>query len=110
MAAETLAIVGESGTGKSTSLRNLDPETTFIISTTGKPLPFRKWKTKYIPLKHNKETDEWSGNYYVSSKSDKIVKILTIINTKLPNIRTVVIDDFQYILSYEFVDRSTEVG
>lgn len=35
MAAETLAIVGESGTGKSTSLRNMDPATTFIISTTG---------------------------------------------------------------------------
>lgn len=35
MACETLAIVGESGTGKSTSLRNLNPEETFIISTTG---------------------------------------------------------------------------
>ena len=35
MAAQTLCIVGESGTGKSTSLRNLEPETTFIISTTG---------------------------------------------------------------------------
>lgn len=35
MACETLCIYGESGTGKSTSLRNLDPETTFIISTTG---------------------------------------------------------------------------
>jgi len=35
MAAETIAIVGESGTGKSTSLRNLNPEETFIISTTG---------------------------------------------------------------------------
>ena len=40
MAAETIALVGESGTGKSTALRNLNPEETFIISTTGKPLPF----------------------------------------------------------------------
>lgn len=35
MAAETIAIVGESGTGKSTDLEILIPEETFIISTTG---------------------------------------------------------------------------
>ena len=35
MACETLCIYGESGTGKSTALRNMNPETTFIISTTG---------------------------------------------------------------------------
>lgn len=108
MAAQTLCIVGESGTGKSTSLRNLDPETTFIISTTGKPLPFRKWKQKYTPLR--KEGNEWSGNYYISSKSDQIIKILALINSALKHIKTVIIDDFQYVLSYEFVDRSTEVG
>lgn len=110
MAAETLAIVGESGTGKSTSLRNLNPETTFIISTTGKPLPFRGWKKSYVQLRKDKETGEWTGNYYISSKSDQIIKILALINTKLLHIKTVIIDDFQYVLSYEFVDRSTETG
>ena len=39
MAAETIAIVGESGAGKSTSLRNLNPEETFIISATGEGSP-----------------------------------------------------------------------
>ena len=97
MAAETLAIVGESGTGKSTSLRNLNPETTFIISTTGKPLPFRGWKKNYTALRKNKETGEWEGNYYISSKSDQILKILALINTKLVHIKTVIIDDFQYV-------------
>lgn len=108
MAAETVAIVGESGTGKSTSLRNLNPETTFIISTTGKPLPFRAWKKKYIPIKI--EGKNVSGNYYVSSKWDQILKILQIINKMMPHIKQVIIDDFQYVLSYEFVDRATEVG
>lgn len=108
MAAETIAIVGESGTGKSTSLRNLNPEETFIISTTGKPLPFRAWKKKYIPIKI--EGKNVSGNYYVSSKWDQILKILQIIDKMMPNIRQVIIDDFQYVLSYEFVDRATEVG
>lgn len=108
MAAETIAIVGESGTGKSTSLRNLNPETTFIISTTGKPLPFRAWKKKYIPIKI--EGKNVSGNYYVSSKWDQIMKILQIIDKMMPHIKQVIIDDFQYVLSYEFVDRATEVG
>ena len=108
MAAETIAIVGESGTGKSTSLRNLNPETTFIISTTGKPLPFRAWKKKYIPIKI--EGKNVSGNYYVSSKWDQILKILQIIDKMMPHIKQVIIDDFQDVLSYEFVDRATEVG
>lgn len=108
MAAETIAIVGESGTGKSTSLRNLNPEETFIISTTGKPLPFRAWKKKYIPIKI--EGKNVSGNYYVSSKWDQILKILQIIDKMMPNIKQVIIDDFQYVLSYEFVDRATEAG
>lgn len=108
MAAETIAIVGESGTGKSTSLRNLNPETTFIISTTGKPLPFRAWKKKYIPIKI--EGKNVSGNYYVSSKWDQILKILQIIDKMMPHIKQVIIDDFQYVLSYEFVDRATEAG
>ena len=109
MAAETIALVGESGTGKSTALRNLNPEETFIISTTGKPLPFRAWKKKYTPLKKSEEGN-WTGNYYVSSKWDSIIKILKIVNLKMPHIKQVVIDDFQYVLSYEFVDRATEVG
>lgn len=108
MAAETLAIVGESGTGKSTSLRNLNPETTFIISTTGKPLPFKAWKKKYIPIKI--EGSNITGNYYTSSKWDQIIKILQIVDKKMPHIKQVIIDDFQYVLSYEFVDRATEVG
>ena len=110
MACQTLCIYGDSGTGKSTALRNLNPENTFIISTTGKPLPFRAWRKKYIPFTINKETKEVSGNYYVSSNWEAILKILKIINTKMPNITTVVVDDTQYIMSYEFVDRATEVG
>ena len=110
MACEALCIYGESGMGKTTSLRNMNPETTFIISTTGKPLSFRGWKKKYTPFKIDKETKEITGNYYVSSNSEQILKILKIINAKLPHLTAVVLDDMQYIMSYEFVDRATEVG
>ena len=49
--AELCAIVGNSGTGKSTSIRTLDPKSTFIINVARKPLPFRGAKKNYIPLK-----------------------------------------------------------
>lgn len=107
MAAETICIVGESGTGKSTSLRNLNPEETFIISTTGKPLPFKGWRKKYTNF--TIVDGKPSGNYYVSSNWEQILKILKVVN-KMPKIKQVIIDDMQYILSYEFVDRATEVG
>lgn len=79
-----------------------------------KPLPFKAWKKKYIPLVLEKDKSgkvtSVSGNYYVSSNWESILKILKLINKLLPKIQTVVIDDMQYILSYEFVDRATEVG
>lgn len=73
-----------------------------------KPLPFKGYKKKYKEIK--KKGSEWVGNYYVSSKYDKIINILKIVNLKMPHIKQVIIDDWQYMLSYEFVDRATEVG
>jgi hypothetical protein len=97
MACEALCIYGDSGSGKSTSLRNMNPEETFIISTTGKPLPFPKWRKKYIPLVIEKDekgkTKSITGNYYISSNWESILKILKVINKLMPHIKTVVIDD-----------------
>ena len=39
--ANLIAIVGASGTGKSSSLRNLDAGETFVINVASKPLPFK---------------------------------------------------------------------
>ena len=97
MACETLCIYGESGTGKSTSLRNMNPETTFIISTTGKPLPFKAWRKKYVPIVTEKDDKgklkSVTGNYYISSNWEYILKILKFINKSIPHIKTVVLDD-----------------
>lgn len=109
MAAETILVLGEAGTGKSTSMRNLNPEETFIISTTGKPLPFRGWKKNYT-LVHQNADKKWVGNYYVGSNWEKIINILKIVNKAMPHIKQVIVDDFQYMMSYEFVDRANEKG
>lgn len=98
--------------GKSTSLRNLDPKETFIIATIAKPLPFRGWKKNYTNLVIEKDkegnTKSISGNYYVSDKWDKIVKIMKLVSAKMPHIKVLVIDDLQYCMSFEFVDRASE--
>ena len=62
-----------------------------------KPLPFRSWRKKYIPLVIEKDekgkTKSISGNYYISSNWESILKILKVINKLMPHIKTVVLDD-----------------
>jgi hypothetical protein len=105
MAAETILILGESGTGKSSSLRNLDPITTFIISTTSKPLPWRGWKKHYSKwdLKTNPQ-----GNWYQTSNSQNIGTIMKYVSAKRPEIKTLIFEDAQYSMSFAFMDRRSE--
>ena len=60
--AEMIAVVGQSGSGKTRGIVGLDPKETMIISVSGKALPFKGWKTKYPPLLQ--ATPE-KGNYYI---------------------------------------------
>lgn len=101
-----ILIIGEPGTGKSTSIRNLDPKTTFIINVINKPLPFKSFFSDYKPI--TKET--MTGNYFASDDHEKISKMIDFVEAKLPEIKTLVIDDFQYVMSNEFMRRSSEKG
>jgi len=108
--AELGAIVGSSGSGKSTSLRNLDPSKTFIINVAGKNLPIRNYKKNYKSLTQNSETKKFEGNLYNTSSVDKIAQILKVINATMPHIRQVIIDDSQYLMAFEAMDRASEKG
>jgi hypothetical protein len=99
----SILIIGESGTGKSTAIRTLDPASTFIINVLNKPLPFKEWKKQY-------KQDKNGFNYYVPDNHLIISKAMESISTKSPEIKTIIIDDFQYIMANEFMNRASEKG
>lgn len=92
-----VAILGESGAGKSTSMRNLDPSKTLLIQAIKKPLPFKPEGWKYW--------DGSSGNIFATDKCGEIEQLMKGTKKKV-----IVIDDFQYVLSNELMRRWREGG
>jgi hypothetical protein len=99
-------VLGQSGAGKSTSIRNLPSEQTFIINVIGKPLPFRGAKVSYTQL----TPDGLTGNYYASDDHMAIMRVIKLINTKRLDIKYLVIDDFGYTLTNSFMRKASEKG
>lgn len=104
--AQSILVIAESGSGKSTAIESLDPKETFIINVANKPLPFKGWKKKYTIW----SKDNPAGNMYDKASSQNIEACIKYVNDKRPEIKTLVIDDFQYMSSFEFFDRSDEKG
>lgn len=94
-------ILGESGTGKTTSLRNFDPASVLLIQAVRKPLPFKSagagWK---VADKANP-----NGAIFVTDNAAKIVTAMARTTRKI-----IILDDFQYVLANEFMRRSHEKG
>lgn len=90
----SVLIIGASGTGKSTSLRNLNHEETFIISVLDKPLPFKGYKSKYKAIN---PPDHMSGNIFYSSNWDEIIKCIEFVNRN-EKFKNLIIDDFNYVV------------
>jgi len=81
-------ILGESGSGKSASLRNFDEKEVGIFNVAAKPLPFRKKLPKV------------DGATYKTIENGLLA----------PRLKTYVIDDSQYLLAFDFFDRAKEIG
>ncbi len=88
-------ILGQSGTGKTTSLRNMNPADMLLIQVISKPLPF---KGKWLSVKNG-------GNIYVSDNWEHICAAM-----KKTTRNIIVIDDLQYLLATEFMSRAHETG
>tara|TARA_R110002167_G_scaffold6332_6_gene29451 strand:- start:320 stop:1000 length:681 start_codon:yes stop_codon:yes gene_type:complete len=104
--AQSVLVIADSGTGKSTSIRKLNPTETFIINIANKPLPFKGWKKNYS----NISKDNPKGNMTSASSAPGIIKAMQHVNDKMLHIKTLVIDDWQYMSSFEYFDRANEKG
>ena len=90
MSIKTL-ILGNSGTGKSASLRDFSKDEIAVINCAGKPLPFQNDFEQYVP-KYESLTDD----------------VISALNTT--NKRVIVVDDAQYIMSFQYMRRIHENG
>ena len=99
--ANVLIVAGPTGTGKSTSLRNLDPKETYVINVLNKPLPFKGSKGMYTEDKKNiQNTDDYF----------QVKALLEAIPVKRPEIRNIIVDDVGFVMTTEFFKRSHETG
>ena len=96
-----IGIMGESGAGKTTSMRNLNPAETYYIDCDKKGLSWKGWKAQY-----NKE----NKNYTVTDEPEKVLAMLKAINDKCPKIHTVIIDTLNGIMVADEMRRSKEKG
>lgn len=99
--AMVIGIMGESGAGKTTSMRNLDPKTTYYIDCDKKGLSWKGWRQQY---------NEENKNYYKTDFPQTVLKLLEQINEKAKHIETVVIDTLNGIMVADEMRRCREKG
>jgi ABC-type phosphate/phosphonate transport system ATPase subunit len=101
MSSKLVGIVGETGTGKSTSIKYLNPEETYIINVAKKELPFKGSEKLYNTEKKNyKEVDD----------ANEISRLLKTISEKATHIKNVIIEDANYVMGFSMVAKATEKG
>ena len=104
--ANSVLVIADSGTGKSTSIRTLDPKETFIINIANKPLPFKGWKSKYTQI----TKDNPKGNLTSAATAPGIIKAMRPVNDKMGHTKTILVDDWPYKSSFEYFYRANETG
>lgn len=97
---KVICIMGESGSGKTTSLRNLPPSETFFMDCDGKGLPWKGWRKQYSL--ENK-------NYAKLYRPETVLKTMEKIET-MSSIKYLVIDTLNGIMVGEEIDRMKEKG
>lgn len=84
-----IAIMGESGSGKTTAMRTLNPDETYYIDCDGKGLSWKGWRNQYNAEKKN---------YLRTDNQTDVLKIMVGINERRPNIKNIVIDTINSIM------------
>lgn len=98
---KVICIAGESGSGKTTSMRNLDPATTLYIDCDKKGLSWKGWKSQY-------NTD--SKNYIRTDNVSSVMTALRKLENDWKDKKVVVIDTINGIMVADEMRRSKEKG
>lgn len=99
--AKIIGIMGESGAGKTTSLKDLDPKTTFIIDADKKGLSWKGWRKDYSLE---------ARNYMATDNPVTVRSLLKNINDKAKHIKVAVVDTLNGIMVADEMRRSKEKG
>ena len=99
--AELIAIAGESGSGKSTSIKHLDSKETYLINVSGKSLPF-KGSAKLYNVDNK--------NYYEPTGILDTLAKLKVVSEKATHIKQVIIDDSNYLQTFNMMGKAMETG
>lgn len=94
-------LLGKSGTGKSTSIKTLDPKETIVINTLKKRLPFKGSASLYSV--ENK-------NLFKKDDYLEVISLLRNISDKGMSVKNIIIDDMIYIMRKEYFKRAKESG
>ena len=96
-----ICIAGESGSGKTTSMRNLDPATTFYIDADGKGLSWKGWRKQYCP--DNK-------NYKATDDANIVRQYIKRLAEGCPQVKVIVVDTINGLMVADEMRRSKEKG
>lgn len=110
--ANAIAVVAETGFGKSTAygqipelgIRGLAPEETILFNVKDKPLAYRGWRRLYKP------PISQGGNYLATTDPAIMMQVMSHVNDSRPEIKNLVLDDFQYVMAEEFMFNALKTG
>ena len=94
-------ILGPSGTGKSTSIKGLDPKETVVLNVLRKRLPFKGSGTIY---------NADNKNLFNVDEYTQIINLLNSIDQKATHVKNVIVEDMTYVMRKEFFKRAKETG
>lgn len=94
-------LLGKSGTGKSTSIKGLDPKETVVINTLKKRLPFKGSNGIY---------NTTNKNLFNVDDHQQVINLIESIGKSAPHVKNIILDDCIYIMRKEYFKRAKESG